>query len=375
MRDAAVADDLRAILSQAGNRITIVNDEASALRVIEQNVPNALVIGADFGDDFIYNLHRSNQRLPIICWLSEYNSRIAVELMKKGAFDCLTPPMRVQEVIAVVSHALDTGRVSMLRLLPIYWAFGKTRKYLLVAIACLLLFIGVRAVNQYRRPLEMRLPYQDPTSVVCDGQNIWVGNWYTQSIYKYRIAGGEFVLLNTYYFSDFGPLALAWDGTYLWSVGNDLVVRQHLLNDKLEAYRSFHLSGENEPVGLAVTNQYVYICDASQKRIFRHLNDDTFNLSTSYSFQLPNPVGLVWSDAGVYIADAETNRIFRFENKGAYLAVVSRAKLPPDEFNSLAAFDIHRGSLYVTHSGKYARMLRYRPGVISWDAQKQEGGN
>ena len=372
MREAAVADDMRAILSQAGNRVTIINDEASARKYIEQNPPQALVLGADFGENFVAEIHKLAPRLPIICWLGEYNARMAVELMKKGAFDCLTPPMRVQEVIAVVSHSLDITRLSMLRLLPVYWAYGKTRKILVSIIAICVLFFGARMVMNYRAPLAMRLPYQDPTSIVYDGQNVWVSNWYTQSIYKYRMQGSSYVLLNTYYFSDFGPLALAWDGTYLWSVGNDLVVRQHIMNDKLEAHKSYRLANENEPVGLAVTNQYVYICDASQKRVFRHLNDDTFSLSTSYSFDLPNPVGLVWNDDGIWIADAETSRIDRLENKGSYLSVVSSAKLPPDETNSLAAFYVYKSALFVAHSGKHARMLRYRSGVLSFAAPKQE---
>ena len=213
MREPSVAENMRAILSQAGNRVTTLSDEASTRRAIEQNMPDALVLGADFGENFVAELHTMAPRLAIICWLGEYNARMAVELMKKGAFDCLNPPMRVQEVIAVVSHSLDITRMSMLRLLPVYWAFGKTRKILMSVIAVAVLFLGARLFIDYRTPLSMRLPYQDPTSVVCEGNNVWVSNWYTQSIYKYRVQGGAFVLLNTYYFSDFGPLALAWDGT------------------------------------------------------------------------------------------------------------------------------------------------------------------
>ena len=318
------------------NHKVIVAEKGLSIRGFVNDNPDTIMIDAVYGTGTVEETKKGLPNKPIICVLPSYDARLAVEEMKAGAFDCIYPPVRRSGVIPVVEHAVGKsgpGNMAAEEAKGFSWKAHKKFVFAGAAVVGLLLFAAV--LFKPAKPSRFDLPYNDPTAIICDAGEMWISNWYTQSIYRYKTTEDGLELKKSFYFSDFGPIALAKYDNYIWSVGNDLTLRQHMLNDNLDVVRSYKLAGHS-PSGMAFINNNLWICDSASKKFFQFIISNGLVQVNSYETGLQSPVGLCWDGSSIWTVDAATNKLVQFRQKTDSIELVQIYRLSKTATGTIA---------------------------------------
>ena len=341
-----------------GNHKVIIAEKGLSIRGFVNDNPDAVMIDALYGTAMVEETKKGLPNKPIICVLPSYDARLAIDMLKAGAFDCVYPPLRISGVMPVLEHA--TGKTGQPRAAkPVSW---KTHKKYFYAGAALLGIILIAALlSRPGKPNKFELPYNDPTGVVCDAGELWISNWYTQSIYRYKSSEDGVELKKTFYFSDFGPIAVAKYDNFIWSVGNDHTLRQHMINDNLDVVRSYKFEGYT-PSGIAFINNNLWICDAVSKKLFQFVISNGPVQVNSYQTGLQSPVGLCWDGASIWTVDAAANKLYRYKLKMETLELAQIYRLPKTASGMISGLCITGKTAVFIYTDTPAYVTRHRLG-------------
>lgn len=109
--DREMASVLCDLLGEAGYRALSANAAADALTLVNQNDPDLLIsdlrMSGMTGHELQLELKRTSPNLPVIIITAFGSIPTAVESMKLGAFDYITKPFANDELLLVVSRALE----------------------------------------------------------------------------------------------------------------------------------------------------------------------------------------------------------------------------------------------------------------------------
>ncbi len=113
--DQKVLKSIVAILRDEGYRVTGVGDGQEALRAIQKNPPDLVVLdiwmaGMD-GLETLEAIKRLHSELPVIMISGHGTIETAVKATKLGAYDYLEKPLDLDKVQLAVRHALDQRRL------------------------------------------------------------------------------------------------------------------------------------------------------------------------------------------------------------------------------------------------------------------------
>jgi len=118
-----VADDepslrmvLQAVLNKAGYEVDTADNGLDALHLAMAREYAVVLLdirmpGLD-GQRVFYELHRAKPDLPIILMTAYSSAELAVEAMKRGAFDYIAKPFNVEEVKIIVGRAMHMAQLT-----------------------------------------------------------------------------------------------------------------------------------------------------------------------------------------------------------------------------------------------------------------------
>jgi len=113
--DREMASVLCDLLGEAGYRALSANSAAEALTLVNQNDPDLLIsdlrMSGMTGHELQLELKRTSPNLPVIIITAFGSIPTAVESMKLGAFDYITKPFANDELLLVVSRALENRQL------------------------------------------------------------------------------------------------------------------------------------------------------------------------------------------------------------------------------------------------------------------------
>ncbi len=113
--DHEMASVLCDLLGEAGYRALSANSAAEALTLVNQNDPDLLIsdlrMSGMTGHELQLELKRTSPNLPVIIITAFGSIPTAVESMKLGAFDYITKPFANDELLLVVSRALENRQL------------------------------------------------------------------------------------------------------------------------------------------------------------------------------------------------------------------------------------------------------------------------
>jgi DNA-binding NtrC family response regulator len=113
--DREMASVLCDLLGEAGYRALSANAAADALTLVNQNDPDLLIsdlrMSGMTGHELQLELKRTSPNLPVIIITAFGSIPTAVESMKLGAFDYITKPFANDELLLVVSRALENRQL------------------------------------------------------------------------------------------------------------------------------------------------------------------------------------------------------------------------------------------------------------------------
>ncbi len=238
----------------------IVAENITSLNAYLRQPIDMVIVDSSLKDDVFSKIKSTFPKKPILCFLEEHNARLAVEFMRAGASDCICSSFSNSEVKKVVDHAMlsyygapEEDAFTRLKKLPKHWVA--------LAAAAILAVLVWGGVSVFGRPASVRigLPYAHATSMAVSGKNVWVASWYTQTVYQYIIFKDKINLVNSSYFADFGPMALASRDNFIWTAGNDFILRQHAQNKNLDVLKKIPLPKYTLP-GMSFADNTLWLC-------------------------------------------------------------------------------------------------------------------
>ncbi|OUS08521.1 sigma-54-dependent Fis family transcriptional regulator [Rhodobacterales bacterium 52_120_T64] len=124
MSDILVVDDekdirelVADILEDEGFSTRIAWDSDSAFSEINTNSPALVILdiwlkGSKLdGIDILKSIHRDNPDIPVVIISGHGNVEIAVAAIKQGAYDFIEKPFNIDQLMVVISRALETSRL------------------------------------------------------------------------------------------------------------------------------------------------------------------------------------------------------------------------------------------------------------------------
>ena len=107
---------LRILLKQTGYDLLEAPDAETAFQFLKEHADQIEVAICDVkmprisGIDILQQIKRDFDTLPVIILTGLIDLNVAVEVMKKGAFDYLTKPVKKEDLILVIEKAINHKR-------------------------------------------------------------------------------------------------------------------------------------------------------------------------------------------------------------------------------------------------------------------------
>jgi len=329
-------EDRRAMMSalkSSGYGVYEIGEMVSAAEALARIEPDVIISDTNFTDWFLSQLSGAKdsgtesvrREIPILCYIKYNNARLAYEYLKKGAFDCITDPLRPLEIVDIINKSLSKDvlsfdKSSRQNIFDYFAALPLIKKIYLLSS-----FVGFIALSWWlvytlsspSSSRKIEIPQRNITGIIAGEKTFYVSDWYTQSIYRYNRSRGD--LMDVYYFSDYGPLGLATDGVGVYSVGTDLKVRRYIVNEssrKLDKTDEYDIPDIDSPGGIFIEGDFLWACDTQGKKII--LYEMIKSLSGSGALKKISeymtgeiiPVALWKKGDVIYVADGKTGSVY-----------------------------------------------------------------
>lgn len=102
-------------LESAGYVVDQAADGAEALEALGREIPDLVLLDFKLPDrsgiEILRSIKKSTPRLPVVMITAHASVGGAVEAMKEGAYDYISKPFEVEEMIQTVKRAMETGKL------------------------------------------------------------------------------------------------------------------------------------------------------------------------------------------------------------------------------------------------------------------------
>jgi len=171
----------------------------------------------------------------------------------------------------------------------------------------LILFVAAFSWGKVGDVLKIiKTPGPSPAGLAFDGQNLWLADDFTDTIYKIDPGSGR-VLLS---FDSPGhhPEGLAWDGHFLWHIdsGEKLMYK---LDPETGRALSILESNSPSPRDLAWDGEYIWIADFRSDTLLKVSTVDGMMVET-FATPAGEPTGLTFDGKYIWVADRAADRVY-----------------------------------------------------------------
>lgn len=317
-------DRLCGLLGEMGHLASGAARLEQALELARERRPRAWVLVDGAGADaelMARELLRAFPLLPVMVALKTRDARRAVSLMRVGAAEVVAPPWTPEELKASLSKTLRfQGTVlSPLRAAPP----RRLKRYFAVA-AALLLAGGVwRALWLRAERLEAAaaaaaaaavhewdLPVSHPAGLAFDGRDIWVVDWFSQSLYAHSTRDAS--LREARHLPAETPVSAHFARESVWTVDAAGTVARRMKDPKLTVLQRWPGAAPN-PAGIVFDGLYLWTLDGRAKRLTKHLPDAALTVLGVYRVPGAKPAGLAYDGQTLWTLDA-ADRCLRRHN-------------------------------------------------------------
>lgn len=329
-------EELSALLGELGHAAEGSGRLAEALEFARARRPRAFVIvdggGAD-AETLTRELSRVFPLLPVVAALKTRDATRAVALMRAGAVEVVAPPWTREDLRACVSKSLRSpGTVlSPVRLAP------RRRSpvwYGLAVGAFLAAAVGVASLKRVRanaaalaaRVDSWTLPVSHPAALAFDGRDLWVVDWFSQSLYQESRVDPR--VLAVRHLTSETPVAAAFAQDAVWTVSADGTIVRRMRDAKLTPLQRYPKAAPN-CAGLAFDGLYLWTLDEHAKTLSKRLLDADLTVVSKTRVVGLAPTALLWDGAALWTLDGGDRVIRRHDLADPSLVV---AVLPLPEY-------------------------------------------
>lgn len=373
--EAGMRQVIAKVLVPHGHAMLTAEDGAQGIEICREEDPDLILADIRLPDmdaaDLLSSVRSIKPSIPVIILSGFGDVEAAVELVRKGAYDYISKPFKVDSMLELVTKALKNpvkpappperapkppaapqplkidGKPVDLKCTPVPLGEGDAdmsaadsglvkvslRKplgkkfWLSVAITAFVLAAGGFAaywklVLSLPEDAVFSVSYANPTAICSDEKNIWVSDWAEQTVYKHS-HDDNFTLVASFKLPDIEPNGLAFDGTNFW-VAHTMEQKIHKCSvgsAGLNVVQSFDSPGPS-PSGLCYDGTSLWSLDFQQGKAYRHRMDPTLSVAASFDSPAANPCAIFRQGKFFFIADSKTNRIFKVSIEDFALAGV-----------------------------------------------------
>lgn len=312
--------ELSALLGELGHRADPAASLEDAVESAREGRPGAFLVVDGGGADaelLIRELARAYPLLPIVVALKTRDASRAVALMRTGALEVVAPPWTCADLKASVSKSLrfQGTALSPARLAPrrrsAAWYALAVGAFFAVALGA----ASMRRAERLRREEAARvdswdLPVSHPAGLAFDGVDLWVVDWYSQSLYQHSRRDAK--VLGLRHLTAETPVAAAFAADAVWTATADGTVVRRMKDAKLTPLERFPGAAPGA-AGIAFDGLYLWTLDARAKVLRKHLLDAGLTLLSAHRVPGLQPVAVVWDGRALWTLDAG-ERLLRRHN-------------------------------------------------------------
>lgn len=314
-------ESLCALLGELGHLAHGAARLEEAVELARERRPRAFLLVDGGGEDaerLARELRRAFPLLPLLVAQKSRDARRAVALMRLGAAEVVAAPWTAVELKASVSKTLrfQGTALSPLRVAP------RPRSAAYYALAVGLFFSAALSVSAWRRAERARaaaaatthawdLPVSHPAGLAHDGRDIWVVDWYSQSLYAH--SSEDAALREVRHLTAETPVAAHFAGDSVWTVSADGSVVRRMRDARLTPLQRWPGAAPN-CAGIVFDGLYLWTLDGRERRLSKRLPDAALTELASYRVPGAKPAGLAYDGRELWTLDA-ADRALRRHNR------------------------------------------------------------
>jgi DNA-binding response OmpR family regulator len=319
-KDGTVREQLRQVARQSGVNAETAEDFGPGFAQIEREPPVLVVAENPPDDETMETLSRTLREhapvTPLLVFLPERNSSLALKRMAGGAYDCLCPPLTPGDFLAAGKRAVSrTGRrlFTSKPIRPLSW-WRQPLFFMAAGLAAFLALTAVAIVGLWEPPFKIyKLAADHPAAAAGARDHIWVADWSSQNLTEHRVDRDYLSILRVQKLSDFMPVAMTLAPFYVYTASSDGRIRRHRQDDTFTVVAS--VEGPGPAVsGLAWDGESLWSCDSFTGKIYEY--DARMAVKNVHPSPAEKPLGLAWEDGWLWVGDGETQSLWRMKREG-----------------------------------------------------------
>ena len=280
-----------------------------AVEMLQQQRPRLMLVvdGPDQDASVaVREMLRASPLLPVVVALKDRDAARAVALMKTGAAEVVPAPWTRENIQACVSKSLRFQGTVFAVLKPPRLRKGPI--YLVAVLGFFAVAFGYQTVKRERaqrvqeelsRRSHWDLPYRHPAAMVFNENELWVADWFTQSVYAHDAATLE--VKRVAHFPAETPVALALAGDTVWSATAAGFIARHLKDPKLTIVERV---SAGPTLGLAFDGLYLWSIDQSRKVLTKRIPDAKLTATASYAYPGLRPSAIAYDGKTLWSLDS-----------------------------------------------------------------------
>jgi len=256
-------------------------------------------------------IRESNATLPVIMVTGYGSVDNTAEVLALGATALVSKPFQHQELREAMSKAGMADAISAEERGIAGERRQKQRKIMAgVAVAavigCLISYNLGWWTNR-----NFKLAYTNPVDMSWNNGQLWVADWFTQSIYIHDVNKSGAPIVKTYYLPEVHVTGIAVAGDRLYTADAwDKKLRRHKLDEYLTAEKVLNSPG-GTPTSLFFDGKYLWSIDSKQGKIYQHRMDDNLTVLADFKTPASAPVGFFKDDQFAWTSDSQTRLLYK----------------------------------------------------------------
>jgi CheY-like chemotaxis protein len=372
---------LRLFLENNGHTVEEAENGEAALARLPESAFDLVLLdmrmpGLD-GLQTLTKIRESNKDLPVIMVTGYGSVDSTAEVMAQGANGYIAKPFQHQELrdamarAGLVSTPTGDGRPEagetsgFWRLWVVKWSVALVS---LSLVSCLFGYQRGWFTNE-----DFKLAYSNPVDMTWANGKLWVGDWFTQSIYIHDIQKSGAPIVKTYYLPDVHVTGVAVAGDRLFTADSwAKKINRHKLDEYLTLETSWPSPGPS-PTSLFFDGKYLWSIDSKAARIYQHRLDDHLTIVGDYKAPGSAPVGFFKDDKYAWVSDSQSRRLYklRLDDQLTPLAAYSLEEMEQRQ-EPLSCFRWIDGNLWFARDRLNQMYKRTPRSLLSMKLSKEE---
>ncbi|OGR82624.1 MAG: hypothetical protein A3J74_06610 [Elusimicrobia bacterium RIFCSPHIGHO2_02_FULL_57_9] len=308
---------LSLIAGESGHLVHGAPRLEQALEILRENRPRLMLVVDSSEQDaqsVMREMSRVSPLLPVVVALKNRDANRAVALMRQGAAEVIAPPWTRENIRACLAKTMRLQGTAFSVETP-----PRPRSVLLYFFFVLAFFAVCFSALALKRQAWLKaqalaardfwdLPYKHPAAMGFDGKELWIVDWFTQSLYLHDANG--LALRRLVHLTAETPVALTFATDAVWTVAASGMIIRRMKNAALTPLEKYKDAAPNT-LGMAFDGLYLWTCDSRLNQLHKHLIDFQLSLVASYPYPGFRPAALVFDGKTLWSLDAANRELIQ----------------------------------------------------------------